>query len=149
MIAMPAPTTDFGPMIRDLRKKQGLTLAKLAQRVGMSVVDVAAIESGVPTYCCMGTVMAFARALSVHAADILGSKPELPTPAKEFAQLFDASPPDVQRAIMQILKSRRPDPPPRPAVALRDPAQFEVPFFPLDHRHQIRAWAPRRVVGGE
>lgn len=56
----------------------------------------------------MSTVLALARGLGCHVADLLGtpelSAPELSAPAVEAARLFDEAPIDVQDVTLQVLR---------------------------------------------
>lgn len=64
----------FGPAVRHLRLKAGLSQAELGDRVGKSQPWVAAIESG-RLGTSLGAVDNLAEALGVSAEELLGLDP--------------------------------------------------------------------------
>jgi transcriptional regulator with XRE-family HTH domain len=59
----------FGQQLAKTRKGRGLTQQELAEKIGMSVVAVAYIETG-KRWARLGTLSKIARALKVDIADL-------------------------------------------------------------------------------
>lgn len=59
----------FGKRIAEVRKAKGVTQSQLAERVNMSVVTIAYIETG-KRWVRLGTLDKIARALNVNVAEL-------------------------------------------------------------------------------
>jgi len=59
----------FGKRVAAVRKSRGVTQQELAERIGMSVVAIAYIETG-KRWARLGTLMKIATALRVDIADL-------------------------------------------------------------------------------
>ena len=60
----------FGKRLAEIRKSKGLTQSELAERVGVSVVTIAYIETG-KRWVRLGTMYKIARALGVDVGELL------------------------------------------------------------------------------
>jgi transcriptional regulator with XRE-family HTH domain len=96
----------LGAEVRRRRLGAGLSLADLASKAEISPNYIGGIELG-KRDPSVSTILALARGLDCHAADLLGGTPELSTPAVEVARLFDEAPIDVQDLTLQMLRKLR------------------------------------------
>lgn len=98
------PTVRFGKEVRRRRKAAGLTLEQLAERAELSANYVGSIEKG-DRDPSLSTVLALAKGLKVPAAELLGGLQELGPAGLEAGRLLEASPPDVQEAVLELLRA--------------------------------------------
>ena len=93
---------DFGREVRRRREALGITLEQLAESAKLTPNYIGTIENG-KRDPSLSTVLALARGLKVNAAEFFGGVDDLSPAAAEAGRLFDASPPDVQEAVLKIL----------------------------------------------
>lgn len=96
----------LGAEVRRRREGLGVSIATFAAMAHLSPTFVGGIERG-ERDPSVSTVLALARGLGCHAADLLGGTPEMSASATEAARLFDAAPLDVQDAVMHTLRTLR------------------------------------------
>ena len=94
---------DFGREVRRRREALGLTLEQLAESSELTPNYIGTIENG-KRDPSLSTVLALARGLRVPPADLFGGVEDLTPAATEAGRLFDAAPPEVQEAVLQILR---------------------------------------------
>jgi transcriptional regulator with XRE-family HTH domain len=101
-----APTTvvRLSREIRRRREALGLSLEHLAESSRLTPNYIGTIENG-KRDPSLSTVLALARGLRVHPSELFGEVMGLSSPALEAARLFDATPPEIQQAVLQILRS--------------------------------------------
>jgi transcriptional regulator with XRE-family HTH domain len=104
---------EFGREIRRRREAQGLTLEQLADRAGLTPNYIGTIENG-KRDPSLSTVIALSSGLRISPAELFGGIKELSPPAMEAGLLFDATPGEIQDAVLRILRttSRRRNVPP-------------------------------------
>lgn len=100
--------------IRKLRKLNNWTQEELSIRMGYTDRSmIAKIESG-KVDISQSKILEFAKIFGVNAGDLMGSvedepsDPETMAKNREFIELFQNVPPDVQDSVVTILKSARP-----------------------------------------
>ena len=94
----------FGREIRRRRESLGLTLEQLAERAGLTPNYIGAIELG-KRDPSLSTILGLARGLGAEPGELFGTVPNLGPAATEMARLFDQTVPDIQEAVLQILRS--------------------------------------------
>jgi transcriptional regulator with XRE-family HTH domain len=94
----------FGQTIRRKRKALGLTLEQLAERAGLTPNFVGSVENG-QRDPSLSTVLALAKGLRTPLAELLGGIRNLGPEALEAAHLFESVPPDVQEAVLRLLRA--------------------------------------------
>lgn len=94
---------EFGREVRRRREALGLTLDQLAESSELTPNYIGTIENG-KRDPSLSTVLALARGLRVAPADLFGGVEDLTPAATEAGRLFDAAPPEVQDAVLQILR---------------------------------------------
>jgi transcriptional regulator with XRE-family HTH domain len=94
---------EFGREVRRRREALGLTLEQLAESSELTPNYIGTIENG-KRDPSLSTVLALARGLRVPPADLFGGVEDLTPAATEAGRLFDAAPPEVQEAVLQILR---------------------------------------------
>ncbi|HZF49983.1 MAG TPA: helix-turn-helix transcriptional regulator [Polyangiaceae bacterium] len=94
---------EFGGEVRRRREALGLTLEQLAESSELTPNYIGTIENG-KRDPSLSTVLALARGLRVPPADLFGGVEDLTPAATEAGRLFDAAPPEVQEAVLQILR---------------------------------------------
>lgn len=94
----------FGQEVRRRRYAIGLTLDELARRSGLTPNYLGTIEAG-RRDPSLTTMLAIAEGLGAHLAEMLGSLPELSPSAKEAAWHFQESMPEVQSAVLRLLRA--------------------------------------------
>lgn len=87
--------------IREWRKYRGLTLVRLAERVGMSQPSLSRIERGDQPYS-QGILEALADALACEPSDLIGRLPGAPN---ELTVLVNLIPPENTQAAITVLKA--------------------------------------------
>lgn len=95
---------DFGREVRRRREALGITLEQLAESAKLTPNYIGTIENG-KRDPSLSTVLALARGLKVNAAELFGGIDDLSPAATEAGRLFDAAPPEVQEAVLQILRA--------------------------------------------
>jgi transcriptional regulator with XRE-family HTH domain len=95
---------DFGREVRRRREALGLTLEQLAESSELTPNYIGTIENG-KRDPSLSTVLALARGLRVPPAELFGGFEDLTPAATEAGRLFDAAPPEVQEAVLQILRA--------------------------------------------
>jgi transcriptional regulator with XRE-family HTH domain len=95
---------EFGSEIRRRRLALGMTLEQLAETSGLTPNYIGTIENG-KRDPSLSTVMALAKGLRTHPAELFGGIQDLSPPATEAGLLFDGAPIDVQDAVLQLLRS--------------------------------------------
>lgn len=98
--------------IRELRTRNHWTQEELASRMGYTDRSmIAKIESG-KVDLSQSKIIEFAKVFGVEAGDLMGSvdssiDAERMAKNREFIELFENVPPDVQDSVVTILKSAR------------------------------------------
>lgn len=82
----------------------GLTLEQLAERAKLTPNYLGTIEAG-QRDPSLSTVMAIAHGLRLPVGELIGTRENLSPAALEGARLLDASPLDVQDAVLRLLRS--------------------------------------------
>jgi transcriptional regulator with XRE-family HTH domain len=116
---------ELGAKVRSRRKALELSIEGLAKRAGLSANYLGAIERGA-VHVTLVTGFSLARALEVSPADLMPLVHEPP------------------REPVGPVRQPRGWPPPSGALALREPARFEVPFYGLDPHLEIMTLLLRR-----
>lgn len=94
----------FGKTVRRKREALELTLEQLAERAGLSPNYLGTVENE-RRDPSLSTVLAIARALRVPPGELLGGVKELGAEALEAARLFEAVSPEVQDAVLRLLRA--------------------------------------------
>lgn len=95
---------DFGTEVRRRREALGLTLEQLAEASKLTPNYIGTIENG-KRDPSLSTILALSRGLKMMIAEFFGGIEELSPAATEAGRLFDAAPPDVQVAVLEILRA--------------------------------------------
>jgi transcriptional regulator with XRE-family HTH domain len=95
---------DFGREIRRRREALGLTIEQLAERAELSPNYVGTVETG-KRDPSLSTVLALAKGLHVPPAELFGGVKELGSAGVEAGRLFEAAAPDVQGAVLRLLRA--------------------------------------------
>lgn len=95
---------NFGREVRRRRKALGFTLEELAERAGLTPNYVGTVEAN-KRDPSLSTVCSLAKALNVPPAELLGGVEGLDPGATEAGHLFQAAPPDVQEAVLVLLRA--------------------------------------------
>jgi transcriptional regulator with XRE-family HTH domain len=94
----------FGREVRRRRKALGITLEQLAERSGLTPNYIGTVENG-RRDPSLSTIGALARGLGVPPGELLGGVGDLGPEAIEAARLFEAAPPEVQVAMVGLLRA--------------------------------------------
>ena len=94
----------FGAVVRRRREALGFTLEQLAERAHLSPNYVGTIENG-KRDPSLSTILALAKALRVPPGDLLGGFEDLGADAIEAGRLFEAATPEVQDAVLRLLRA--------------------------------------------
>jgi transcriptional regulator with XRE-family HTH domain len=94
----------FGQVIRRKRKALGLTLEQLAERAALTPNYVGSVENG-RRDPSLSTILALAKGFRVPAAELLGGARDVGPEALEAARLFEAAAPEVQDAVLRLLRA--------------------------------------------
>lgn len=95
----------LGADVRRLRMVRGMSLEALAERAGLSANYVGSLERE-PRDVSLRAVQRIAKALSVSVGELLGEGPDRLSPlALEAARQVDRLPPDVQDALVALLRT--------------------------------------------
>lgn len=81
-----------------------MTIEQLAEKSGLTPNYVGTVEIG-GRDPSLSTVLALARGLSVAPGELFGGIARLSPLTLEAARLFEGSPPDVQDAILRLLRA--------------------------------------------
>ena len=95
---------EFGREVRRRREALGLTLEKLAESAKLTPNYIGTIENG-KRDPSLSTVLSLARGLRVPPAELFGGIQDLSPAATEAGRLFDAAPPEIQEAVLMILRA--------------------------------------------
>ncbi|HET9954901.1 MAG TPA: helix-turn-helix transcriptional regulator [Polyangiaceae bacterium] len=93
----------FGREVRRRRAALGLTLEQLAERAGLTPNYIGTVENG-RRDPSLSTVLALARGLGAAPGELLGGVGELSPTSTEAATLIETLLPDVQVAILELLR---------------------------------------------
>lgn len=80
-----------------------MTLEELAERSKLTPNYIGTIENG-KRDPSLSTVLALAHGLGIPAPELLGGVEGMSPSAAEAGHLFDTAPPDVQEAVLQLLR---------------------------------------------
>ena len=94
----------FGREVRRRRETSGLTLEQLAELSGLSPNYIGSIEAG-RRDPSLSTVLALARGLGTAPGELIGGVGRLSSAALEAGRLFDVLAPDVQDAVLRLLRA--------------------------------------------
>ena len=94
----------FGREVRRRRLALGLTLEQLAERSSLTPNYIGTVEHG-QRDPSLSTILALARGLGVAPGELLGGIGETGPLALEASRLIEAHPPDVQEAMLELLRS--------------------------------------------
>jgi transcriptional regulator with XRE-family HTH domain len=94
----------FGREVRRRRKALGLTLEQLAERSGLTPNYIGTVENG-RRDPSLSTISALAKGLAVPTGELVGGVGDMSPEAIEAARLFDTAAPEVQTALLQLLRS--------------------------------------------
>ena len=94
----------FGREVRRIREDVGLTQEQLAKLSGRSSIYIGTVENG-RRDPSLSTVYALAKGLGVQASAFFGANRPLASAGEETAALFDTTPPDVQNAVLTLLRA--------------------------------------------
>lgn len=111
----------FGNNLRYYRKKAGLTLIEMSEKVGISFATYQKYETGQIKHVGVDVVLDCAKVLNVAPADLVGwevkvtdmSKErltEMKDNVKEFVDLFQNATPEAQALVENFLKSSQQKP---------------------------------------
>lgn len=95
---------EFGNEIRRRRLALGMTLEQLAEGSRLTPNYIGTIENG-KRDPSLSTVLALAKGLRIPAAELFGGVQDLSAPATEAGILFDTATPEVQDAVLQLLRT--------------------------------------------
>lgn len=98
------PLIEFGREVRRRREALGLTLEGLAERAELTPNYIGTIENG-KRDPSISTILAIANGLDIAPGQLLGEMPELSPMSAEVGRLFDGTAPDIQAAILLILRA--------------------------------------------
>jgi transcriptional regulator with XRE-family HTH domain len=95
---------EFGREIRRRREALSLTLEQLAERAELTPNYIGTIENG-KRDPSLSTVLSLAKGLKVAPAELFGGVQDLSSAATEAGLLFDGVNPDVQEAVLKLLRA--------------------------------------------
>ena len=95
---------DFGKEVRRRREALGLTIEQLAERAGLTPNYVGTVETG-RRDPSLSTVLALAKGLRIQPAELFGGLEALSPAAIEAGRLFEAASPEVQDAVLRLLRA--------------------------------------------
>ena len=94
----------FARTIRKRREALGLTLEQYAERCGLSPNYIGSVENG-RRDPSLSTVLALAKGLRTPPAELFGGVKDLGPDGVEAGRLFESAPPDVQEAMLRLLRA--------------------------------------------
>jgi len=95
---------DFGKEVRRRREALGLTIEQLAERAGLTPNYVGTVEMG-KRDPSLSTVLALAKGLRAPPAELFGGVKDLGPAGVEAGRLLEAAAPDVQDAVLKLLRA--------------------------------------------
>jgi transcriptional regulator with XRE-family HTH domain len=95
----------LGSVIRQRRRALGWTLEELAERASLTPNYIGTLERDANRDPSISTIFALARAFRVAPGELLGGIRGLAPESLEAARLFESSPPDVQDAVLRLLRA--------------------------------------------
>jgi transcriptional regulator with XRE-family HTH domain len=95
---------ELGTEIRRRRLAQTMTLDQLAESAGLTPNYIGTIENG-KRDPSLSTILALARGLRTAPAELFGGIQDLSPAALEAGLLFESAAPEIQDAILQLLRS--------------------------------------------
>ena len=95
---------EFGQEIRRRRQALGMTLEQLAEASKLTPNYIGTIENG-KRDPSLSTVMALAQGLRLNPGELFGGLHDLSAAATEAGILFDGATPDIQDAVLALLRS--------------------------------------------
>lgn len=98
------PLIEFGREVRRRREALGLTLEGLAERAELTPNYIGTIENG-KRDPSISTITAIAKGLDLAPGELLGEIPELSPMLVEVGKLFDCTTPEIQSAILSIMRA--------------------------------------------
>ena len=99
-----SPVVKFGKEIRRRRKGLGMTIEQLSERSGLTPNYIGTVEIG-DRDPSLSTITALAKGLSVGPGELLGGTERLAPAAIEAARLFEGAAPEVQEAVLRLLRA--------------------------------------------
>jgi transcriptional regulator with XRE-family HTH domain len=93
----------FGKEVRRRRRALGLTLEQLAERSELTPNYIGTVENG-RRDPSLSTVLALAKGLGVAPGELFGGIEQLTPLAMEAARLVEEQPPELQAALLQMLR---------------------------------------------
>src|SRR5689334_7349515 len=94
----------FGREVRRRRTARNLTLEQFANSSGLTPNFIGTVENG-KRDPSLSTILALAKGLRATPGELFGSMPDITVAAEEAGRLYDRAPPQVQKAILAILRS--------------------------------------------
>jgi transcriptional regulator with XRE-family HTH domain len=94
----------FGREVRRRRLALGITLEQLAERAKLTPNYIGSIEAG-QRDPSLSTVLGLAKGLGVAPGEMLGGISRLSPAALEAARVFDAATPEMQDAVLKLLRA--------------------------------------------
>jgi transcriptional regulator with XRE-family HTH domain len=94
----------FGAEVRRRRESLGMTLEVLAARAGLTPNYVGTIEAG-KRDPSVSTIVGLAKGLGISPAELFSSRLGYSPASDEAGRLFDLVVPNVQEAVMTILRA--------------------------------------------
>jgi transcriptional regulator with XRE-family HTH domain len=95
---------EFGREIRRRREALGLTLEQLAEKAELTPNYIGTIENG-KRDPSLSTVLSLAKGLRIAPAELFGGVQDLSSAATEAGLLFDGVIPEIQEAVLKLLRS--------------------------------------------
>ena len=95
---------EFGREIRRRREALSLTLEQLAEKAELTPNYIGTIENG-KRDPSLSTVLSLAKGLRVPPAELFGGVQDLSSAATEAGLLFDGVSPEIQEAVLKLLRS--------------------------------------------
>lgn len=94
----------FGQEVRRRREGMGMTLETLSERSKLTPNYIGSVEIG-KRDPSLTTVLALAKGLGVRPGELFASAEGMTPQTAEAAQYFDMAPPEVQKALMALLRT--------------------------------------------
>jgi transcriptional regulator with XRE-family HTH domain len=94
----------FGREVRRRRKALSLTLEQLAEKSGLTPNYIGTVENG-RRDPSLSTILSLAQGLGIAPGELLGGVGELSPRAIESARLLDSTSPEVQGALLDLLRT--------------------------------------------
>jgi transcriptional regulator with XRE-family HTH domain len=94
----------FGHEVRRRREGMGMTLETLSERSKLTPNYIGSVEIG-KRDPSLTTVLALAKGLGVRPGELFASSEGMAPQTAEAAHYFDMAPPEVQKALMALLRT--------------------------------------------